>query len=80
MTGYEKAEERWSPVQSVNTILLSVLSMLSDVNVESPANVDAAKLFSSRPEEFKKVVRREVERSLGLTASMVSKVEEAATT
>lgn len=42
--GYEKAEERWLPVHTVETILLSVISMLADPNFESPANVDAAKL------------------------------------
>ena len=40
--GYEKAEERWLPVHTVETILLSVISMISDPNDESPANVDAA--------------------------------------
>lgn len=28
-TQYEKSEERWSPIQSVEKILLSVMSMLS---------------------------------------------------
>lgn len=28
-TGYESSSERWSPVQSVEKILLSVLSMLA---------------------------------------------------
>jgi len=41
--GYEKAEDRWRPIHNVNTILLSVISMLSSPNDESPANVDAAK-------------------------------------
>ena len=40
--GYEKAAERWLPVHTVETILLSVISMLADPNFESPANVDAA--------------------------------------
>lgn len=40
--GYEKACERWLPVHTVETILLSVISMLADPNYESPANVDAA--------------------------------------
>lgn len=40
--GYEKPEERWLPVHTVETILLSVISMLADPNYESPANVDAA--------------------------------------
>lgn len=48
--GYEKAQERWLPVHTVETILLSVISMLADPNDESPANVDAA--VSLRSIEF----------------------------
>ncbi|KAK7499074.1 hypothetical protein BaRGS_00009621, partial [Batillaria attramentaria] len=40
--GYEKASERWLPIHTVETILVSVISMLADPNDESPANVDAA--------------------------------------
>lgn len=40
--GYEKAAERWLPVHTVETICISVISMLADPNDESPANVDAA--------------------------------------
>ncbi|XP_024379835.1 ubiquitin-conjugating enzyme E2 7 isoform X2 [Physcomitrium patens] len=40
--GYELASERWSPVHTVETILLSIISMLSSPNDESPANIDAA--------------------------------------
>ena len=43
--GYEQANERWSPVQTVETIMLSIISMLSSPNDESPANIDAAKQF-----------------------------------
>lgn len=39
---YESSDERWSPVQSVEKILLSVVSMLAEPNLESPANLDAA--------------------------------------
>lgn len=39
---YESSSERWSPVQSVEKILLSVVSMLAEPNDESGANVDAA--------------------------------------
>ena len=65
-TGYERPEERWTPVHSITSILLSVQSMLHDINAESPANVDAAKLLTQDPERFRTVVRLEVERSLGL--------------
>lgn len=62
--GYESAAERWSPVQTPETILLSVISMLSSPNDESPANVEAARLWREDPAEFKKRVRRCVRESL----------------
>uniref|UniRef100_A0A3B4AR04 Ubiquitin-conjugating enzyme E2 G1 n=1 Tax=Periophthalmus magnuspinnatus TaxID=409849 RepID=A0A3B4AR04_9GOBI len=40
--GYEKPEERWLPVHTVETIMISVISMLADPNGDSPANVEAA--------------------------------------
>lgn len=62
--GYESAAERWSPVQTPETILLSVISMLSSPNDESPANVEAARLWRQDPAEFKKRVRKCVRDSL----------------
>lgn len=43
--GYERAEERWLPVHTVETIIMSVISMLAEPNPDSPANVDAAVSF-----------------------------------
>ncbi len=63
-TGYEATSERWSPVHSARTVLLSVLSLLSSPNDESPANVDAAALHRNNPEKFARVVRRQVMHSL----------------
>ena len=51
--GYEKASERWLPIHTVETILISVISMLADPNDESPANVDAAKEWRDNYPEFK---------------------------
>ncbi|KAF2757796.1 ubiquitin-conjugating enzyme E2 15 [Pseudovirgaria hyperparasitica] len=62
--GYESASERWSPVQTPETILLSVISMLSSPNDESPANVEAATMWRDSPQEFKKRVRKCVRDSL----------------
>jgi len=56
--GYEKASERWLPVHTVETILVSVISMLADPNDESPANIDAAKMWRENRKEFKKRVAR----------------------
>ena len=63
--GYESASERWSPVQSPETILLSVISMLSSPNDESPANVEAARLWRDDPKEFRRQCRKCVRESLG---------------
>ncbi|KAK0213496.1 ubiquitin-conjugating enzyme [Armillaria fumosa] len=63
--GYEDAGERWMPVHTVETILVSVISLLSSdtPNLDSPANVDAAKEVRTNPEGYKKKVRRLVRRS-----------------
>lgn len=47
--GYEKPEERWLPIHTVETIMISVISMLADPNSDSPANVDAAVSHTSYP-------------------------------
>jgi ubiquitin-conjugating enzyme E2 G1 len=62
--GYESASERWSPVQTPETILLSVISMLSSPNDESPANVDAAKEWREDPKGFQRKCRKIVRDSV----------------
>ena len=61
--GYEDASERWLPIHTVESILVSVLSMISSPNLESPANIDAAKLFRDDPAAYRKQVQRCVRRS-----------------
>ncbi|KAI9299132.1 ubiquitin conjugating enzyme [Neoconidiobolus thromboides FSU 785] len=61
--GYESASERWLPVHTVETILLSVISMLSSPNDESPANIEAAKEWRDSYPDFKKRVKRLVRKS-----------------
>jgi ubiquitin-conjugating enzyme E2 G1 len=60
----ETADERWRPILGVEQVLVSVLSMLGEPNNDSPANVDAAKQLRENPKDFRKRVRRTVERSL----------------
>ncbi|KAJ3318472.1 Ubiquitin-conjugating enzyme E2 G2 [Boothiomyces sp. JEL0866] len=64
--GYEHASERWSPVQSVEKILLSVVSMLAEPNVDSPASVEAAKMWRLDRKQFDSIVQECVKKSLGL--------------
>lgn len=61
--GYEDAGERWSPVHTVETILVSVVSMLSSPNDESPANIECARQLRDDPAGFKKKVRQLVRKS-----------------
>jgi ubiquitin-protein ligase len=51
--GYESVSERWSPSQNVNSILMSILSMLTSPNFESPANLDASIMWRNNWQEYK---------------------------
>lgn len=62
---YEAVSERWSPVQSIEKILLSVMSMLSEPNIESGANIDACILWRDNRPEFIKQVKLSILKSLG---------------
>jgi len=64
--GYETSAERWSPVQSVEKILLSVVSMLAEPNDESAANVDASKMWRDDRTKFESIANLTVQKSLGL--------------
>jgi len=63
----ERPEERWSPAQSPETILLSVISMLSDPNLSSPANVDASVEFRKNKKKYK-------ERCLDLVKKSITEI------
>ncbi len=67
--GYEAASERWSPVQTPETILISVISLFASPNDESPANVEAARLLRDervgKNKDFRNAVRKCVRESLG---------------
>ncbi|TKA82427.1 hypothetical protein B0A49_00026 [Cryomyces minteri] len=59
----ETAAERWNPVQKVESVLISILSLLDDAEVSSPANVDAGVLLRTSPDAYKAKVRRDLEAS-----------------
>lgn len=59
----ESAIERWRPILGVEQIIISVISMLSDPNDDSPANIDAAVQWRNDRESFKRKVRQIVRRS-----------------
>src|ERR1700761_9427938 len=59
----ESAGERWSPAQRVESVLISILSLLDDAEISSPANVDASVMFRDNKEEFTARVQKDVEAS-----------------
>jgi len=63
MNELESAEECWRPIQTVESILVSVCSMLADPNFSSPANVDASVELRKNVDGYKKRVYKLVEKS-----------------
>ncbi|KAJ5786139.1 uncharacterized protein N7503_011351 [Penicillium pulvis] len=63
----ELAAERWSPAQRVESVLISILSLLDDAEVSSPANVDAAVMLRQDPDEYRVRVIANVEASKAMT-------------
>jgi len=57
----ELAAERWSPAQNVESVLISILSLLDDAEVSSPANVDAGVMLRKNPAMYKEKVRKDLE-------------------
>lgn len=55
---------RWSPTYDVAAILTSIQSLLHDPNPNSPANAQAAQLYTENRREYTKKVREIVEASL----------------
>ncbi|XXH00061.1 hypothetical protein Hte_006403 [Hypoxylon texense] len=65
MTSGEEASERWSPLQGVESVLRSVLLLLDDPEINSPANVDASVMYRDNRPEYNKKAKAIVEKSKG---------------
>ncbi|KAK9459020.1 ubiquitin-conjugating enzyme and catalytic subunit of SCF ubiquitin-protein ligase [Lipomyces oligophaga] len=62
-TSGEDPSERWSPAQSVESVLISIVSLLEDPNPDSPANVDAAVMWRANRPAYNKIAQKLVEES-----------------
>jgi ubiquitin-conjugating enzyme E2 G1 len=58
MNSQETADERWRPILGIEAVIVSVMSMLGDPNVESPANIDASVEFRDNIKDYNRKVRR----------------------
>ncbi|KAI1342666.1 ubiquitin-conjugating enzyme/RWD-like protein [Xylariaceae sp. FL0016] len=63
ITSGEAASERWSPLQGVESVLRSVLLLLDDPEINSPANVDAGVLYRDNRGAYDQRARETVEKS-----------------
>ncbi|TVY84171.1 Ubiquitin-conjugating enzyme E2-34 kDa [Lachnellula suecica] len=48
----ELASERWSPLQGAESVLRSILLLLDDPEISSPANVDAGVMYRDKRAEY----------------------------
>ena len=57
-------DKNWSPAYDVLSVLISLRSLLSDPNENSPANVEAAKLYKEEAQQYHMKVKQCVEKSI----------------
>lgn len=50
-------EDKWTPIYSIESILVSIISLLDDPNPNSPLNSEAARLFKNNTSEFKEHIK-----------------------
>jgi ubiquitin-conjugating enzyme E2 R len=59
----ELASERWNVLHGVESVLRSVLLLLDDPEINSPANVDASVAYRDSRDEYNRRARATVEKS-----------------
>ncbi|PQE16714.1 Ubiquitin-conjugating enzyme E2 protein [Rutstroemia sp. NJR-2017a BBW] len=56
----ESASERWSPLQGVESVLRSILLLLDDPEINSPANVDAGVMYRDNRDQYNQKAKEAV--------------------
>jgi ubiquitin-conjugating enzyme E2 R len=56
----ELASERWSPLQGVESVLRSILLLLDDPEISSPANVDAGVMYRDDQSQYNEKAKEAV--------------------
>jgi len=59
----ESPDECWRPIHTSESIVMSIISMLADPNINSPANVDASKEWRDKKDAYRTRVLKLVEKS-----------------
>ncbi|VVU94745.1 Ubiquitin-conjugating enzyme [seawater metagenome] len=59
-------QNKWTPVQDIKSVLISIQSLLTDPNIDSPANMQAADLYKNDRKQYNKKVRKYAEESISV--------------
>eukprot|EP00775_Hariotina_reticulata_P010947 gene10947-11101_t len=57
-------QDKWSPCHNICTVLMSIQSLLTDPNCASPANPEAAQLYTKDRTAYNRRVRRIAQQSI----------------
>jgi ubiquitin-conjugating enzyme E2 G1 len=55
---YDRPEEKWLPVHTIQSLVLSMLLIIQEPNLESPANLEAAKLMRDDKIQYYRKLRK----------------------
>jgi len=55
---YDRPDEKWVPVHTIQSIVLSMLLIIQEPNAESPANIEAAKLMRDNKIAYYRKIRK----------------------
>lgn len=50
-------QDKWSPANTINSVILSIISLLNDPNPDSPLNAEAATLYKKSKKEYYQKIR-----------------------
>lgn len=59
----EPSSENWSPAQCVESVIVSILSILDDPNILSPANIDASNCWRDKRDAYNERTRAFVKKT-----------------
>jgi ubiquitin-conjugating enzyme E2 G2 len=57
-TGYFREEELWTPVLDLRCVFLGIITLFTEPNLDSPANLDACILYRQNKKDFLKSIRK----------------------
>jgi ubiquitin-protein ligase len=52
------SNKKWSPIQNISSVLISIISFLADPNCSSPLNAGAARIYDYDISQFNNLVQR----------------------